>query len=35
MYAPGSFDAASGYLTAALGESSIEVSLADMWAELD
>jgi Uma2 family endonuclease len=34
-YTPGSFAEASERLAAALGEGSIEVSLAEMWAELD
>jgi Uma2 family endonuclease len=34
-YLPGSFTEVSEHLTAALSEGSIEVSLDEMWAELD
>lgn len=35
MFTPVSLEAAKENLTASLGEGSIEVSLAEIWAELD
>jgi Uma2 family endonuclease len=35
IYTPASFEAALENLSASLGESSIEISLAEMWSELD